>query len=125
MPSAAQNLPDDPSQLKDMVTTLSGECGALIGELKSRDILIEKLGYQLAGMRQHRFGSRSEVLDQLPLTLEDEEIAASAQEPAPADAINRQRRQKTSPNVNRCPIISRVTRRYCRRGIPVGNAAEI
>jgi transposase len=85
MPDAAQNLPDDPSRLKNMVTALSGECGALMGELKSRDILIEKLKHQLAGMRQHRFGSRSEALDQLALTLEDEEIAASAQEPAPVD----------------------------------------
>ncbi len=86
MPDAAQNLPDDPSRLKGMVTALSGECGALMGELKSRDILIEKLKHQLAGMRQHRFGSRSEALDQLALTLEDEEIAASAQDPAPVDA---------------------------------------
>jgi transposase len=86
MPDAAQNLPDDPSRLKDMVTALSGECGTLMGELKSRDILIEKLKHQLAGMRQHRFGSRSEALDQLALRLEDEEIAASAQEPSPADA---------------------------------------
>jgi transposase len=85
-PDAAQNLPDDSSRLKNMVTALSGECGALMGELKSRDILIEKLKHQLAGMRQHRFGSRSEALDQLALTLEDEEIAASAQEPAPVDA---------------------------------------
>jgi transposase len=86
MPDAAQILPDDPSQLKDMVTALSSECGILTGELKSRDILIEKLKHQLAGMRQHRFGSRSEALDQLALTLEDQEIAASAQEPAPDDA---------------------------------------
>jgi len=86
MSDAAQTLPDDPSQLKDMVTALSGECGALMGELKSRDILIEKLKHQLAGMRQHRFGSRSEALDQLALTLEDEEIAASAQESSPDDA---------------------------------------
>ena len=57
-----------------------------MGELKSRDILIEKLKHQLAGMRQHRFGSRSEALDQLALTLEDEEIAASAQDPEPDDA---------------------------------------
>jgi transposase len=58
---------------------------SLASELKSRDILIEKLRHQLAGMRQHRFGSRSEALDQLALTLEDQEIAASAQEPAPDD----------------------------------------
>ena len=75
----AENLPDEPVALKGLVTSLASE-------LKSRDILIEKLKHQLAGMRQHRFGSRSEALDQLALTLEDEEIAASAQEPAPAAA---------------------------------------
>ena len=75
----AQNLPNDAAALKDLVTTLASE-------LKSRDILIEKLKHQLDGMRQHRFGSRYEALDQLALTLEDEKIAASAQEPAPVDA---------------------------------------
>ena len=75
----ANDLPNDPAALKGLVTTLASE-------LKFRDILIEKLKHQLAGMRQHRFGSRSEALDQLTLTLEDEEIAASAQEPAPDEA---------------------------------------
>jgi len=75
----AKDLPNDPAALKGLVTSLASE-------LKFRDILIEKLKHQLAGMRQHRFGSRSEALDQLALTLEDEEIAASAQEPAPDDA---------------------------------------
>ena len=74
----AKKLPNDPAALKGLVTSLASE-------LKFRDILIEKLKHQLAGMRQHRFGSRSEALDQLALTLEDEEIAASAQEPAPDD----------------------------------------
>ncbi|NKB59820.1 MAG: IS66 family transposase [Alphaproteobacteria bacterium] len=59
---------------------------SLASEVKSQAVLIEKLQHQLAGMRQHRFGSRSEALDQLALTLEDEEIAASAQEPASDDA---------------------------------------
>ena len=75
----AENLPNEPAALKGLVATLASE-------LKSRDILIEKLKHQLAGMRQHRFGSRSEALDQLTLTLEDEEIAASAQDLAPVDA---------------------------------------
>ena len=75
----AENLPDEPAALKGLVTTLASE-------LKSRDILIEKLKHQLAGMRQHRFGSRSEALDQLALMLEDEEITASTQAPAPVDA---------------------------------------
>ena len=70
MPNDARTLPDDPSRLKDMVADLASECGVLMGEFKSRDILIEKLRHQWAGMRQHRFGSRSEALDQLELTLE-------------------------------------------------------
>ena len=84
----AENLPNEPTALKGLVTSLASE-------LKSRDILIEKLKHQLAGMRQHRFGSRSEALDQLALTLEDKEIAASAQEPAPDDADTDQ--QATPP----------------------------
>jgi uncharacterized protein involved in exopolysaccharide biosynthesis len=36
-------------------------------ELKSRDLLIEKLQHQLAGLRRHRFGGSSETLDQLQL----------------------------------------------------------
>ena len=67
-----QALPNDPSRLKEIVSVLAGE-------LKSRDILIEKLKHQLAGHNRHRFGGRSESLDQLRLTfVEDEAIAAAA-----------------------------------------------
>ena len=55
-------------------------------ELKSRDVLIEKLKHQLAGMRQHRFGAKSEAIDQLGLALEEEEIAAAAEAPEPSAA---------------------------------------
>jgi len=75
----AKNLPNDATALKGLVTTLASE-------VKSQAVLIEKLKHQLAGMRQHRFGSRSEALDQLALMLEDEEIAVSAQEPTQDDA---------------------------------------
>jgi hypothetical protein len=65
-------LPDDPSQLREIVSVLAGE-------LKSRDILIEKLKHQLAGHNRHRFGSMSESLDQLHMTFaEDEAIAEAA-----------------------------------------------
>jgi len=69
----AQTLPDDPSVLKGLVASLTSE-------LKSRDLLIEKLKHQLAGLRRHQFGSRSESLDQLELTLEEEEIARAAEQ---------------------------------------------
>lgn len=69
-----ESLPDDPSRLREMVSVLAGE-------LKSRDLLIEKLKHQLAGHNRHRFGSKSESLDQLHLTfVEDEAIAAAAVE---------------------------------------------
>ena len=54
---------------------------SFVAQLRGRDFLIEKLKHQLAGMHRHRFGSSSEALDQLELTLEDEEIAQAAETP--------------------------------------------
>ena len=72
MLNTAQNLPDEPTELKHLV-------GLLSSEVKSQALLIEKLKHQLAGMRRHRFGASSEALDQLQLTLEDEEVAQAAE----------------------------------------------
>ncbi len=69
----AKNLPDDPSELKDLVTLLARE-------LKNCDLKIADLQDRLAGQNRHRFGSRSESLDQLQLALENEEIAVAAVE---------------------------------------------
>ena len=68
-----KNLPDDPSELKDLVTLLARE-------LKNRDVKIADLQHRLAGHNRHRFGSKSENLDQLQLALENEEIAVAAVE---------------------------------------------
>ncbi len=57
------------------------QIAAVQEQLRGRDLLIEKLKHQLAGMRRHRFGSSSEALDQLELTLEEEEIARAAETP--------------------------------------------
>lgn len=55
-------------------------------EIKAQAMMIQKLKHQLFGQRQHRFGQRSEGLDQLGLQLvEEEEIAAAAVAP-PEDA---------------------------------------
>jgi hypothetical protein len=56
-------LPDDPSILKGLIASLTSELTNRDGELKSRDILIEKLKHQLVGLRHHQFGARSESLD--------------------------------------------------------------
>ena len=71
----AQQLPDDPSELKELVTLLAAE-------LKNRDLKIADLQHRLAGHNRHRFGTKAENLDQLQLSLENEEIAASVV-PAP------------------------------------------
>ncbi len=83
-------LPDDPSRLKGMIA-------ALASELKSRDLLIEKLRHQLAGMRRHRFGSSSEALDQLELVLEGEEIAAAHDQERPAVPLKPEGRPRRQP----------------------------
>ncbi len=83
-----ETLPDDPSRLREIVSVLAGE-------LKSRDILIEKLKHQLAGHNRHRFGAKSESLDQLQLTfVEDEAIAeAAAEQTTPAEPRQKPERQ--------------------------------
>ncbi|MFQ5566796.1 MAG: IS66 family transposase [Paracoccaceae bacterium] len=75
--SDAKLLPEDPAELRDAAVNL-------VALVKSQALQIEKLKHELAGHRRHRFGSRSETLDQLELRLEDMEIAAAkAGEPAP------------------------------------------
>jgi len=74
MLSETQSLPDDPAELRDTAQQL-------VSLVKSQALRIAKLEHQLAGMRRHRFGSRSESLDQLELTLEEEEIAVAKATP--------------------------------------------
>ena len=68
-----ESLPNDPVELQGMVTLLARE-------LKNRDLKIADLKHQLAGHNRHRFGSKSESLDQLQLFVENEEIAAASEE---------------------------------------------
>ncbi|WP_299593486.1 IS66 family transposase [uncultured Tateyamaria sp.] len=68
--------PDDPAELRAVNRLLADE-------VKSQALLIEKLKHQLAGQNRHRFGVRSESLDQLNLTFaEDEAIAEAVEEQA-------------------------------------------
>ena len=89
----AHSLPDDIAALKAMVLASRAELTARDAELRNRDLLIEKLKHQLAGLRRQRFGTASETLDQLGL--EDEEIARAAEappEPTPASKSQPKRR---------------------------------
>ena len=95
----AHSLPDDIAALKAMVLSSRAEVAARDAELRNRDLLIEKLKHQLAGLRRQRFGATSEALDQLELGLEDEEIARSAEAvAAPAPASKRQPKRRPLPD---------------------------
>jgi len=92
-------LPEDPSELRAVSKLLAAE-------VKSQALMIEKLKHQLAGHNRHRFGSKSESLDQLNLAFaEEEEIAEAAEEqaaPSPgsanADKPARQHSRKPLPD---------------------------
>lgn len=90
--------PDDPAELR-VVNRL------LADEVKSQALLIEKLRHQLAGQNRHRFGVRSESLDQLNLIFEEDEAIAEAAEvqtkpasPAQEDKPTRQHSRKPLPD---------------------------
>jgi transposase len=94
-----ESLPDDPSKLKGLVTLLASE-------LKNRDLKIADLKHQLAGQNRHRFGSTSEALDQLHLSLENEEIAVAVEttdtpEPEVGEPKNKPRRKPLPEHLER------------------------
>ena len=94
----AESLPDDVAALKAMVLTSRAELAARDAELRNRDLLIEKLKHQLAGLRRQRFGVGSEALDQFELGLEDEEIGRAAEAlPAPLPGAKRQPKRRPLP----------------------------
>ncbi len=86
MLEAPKNLPEKAADLRVLLASREVEIVGFKAELRSRDLLIEKLKHQLAGLRRHQFGSRSESLDQLELSLEEEEIARAAETPATIEA---------------------------------------
>jgi len=68
----ASKLPNDPAELKTVAVQLAST-------VKCQALEIERLKHQLAGHRNHRFGSKSETSDQLNLRLRlEEEETASA-----------------------------------------------
>ena len=65
-------VPDDVDALKAMVRSARAELAAREADLRHRDLLIEKLRHQLAGLRRQRYGVSAESLDQLELALGDD-----------------------------------------------------
>lgn len=90
--------PDDPAELRAVNRLLADE-------VKSQALLIEKLKHQLAGQNRHRFGVRSESLDQLNLTFEEDEAITEAayeqtqpETPSAEDKTPRQHSRKPLPD---------------------------
>jgi len=71
MLNALDNLPEDPAELRQITELLAHEVKAL-------SMKVEQLQHQLHGANRHRFGSKSEGMEQLQLFAENEEIAQAA-----------------------------------------------
>ncbi|WP_310619982.1 IS66 family transposase [Flexibacterium corallicola] len=74
MLNTLSNLPEDPTELKNLITFLSRQ-------VQAQALKIEQLQQQLHGANRHRFGTRSENLEQLQLTLENQEIVTAGEAP--------------------------------------------
>ena len=99
MLDALKSLPDDPAQLKGLVSQMDEEITSLTYQ-------VEKLKAELHGHRKARFGSSSEGLDQLALDLQDDqeiETAAEAQH-AEQDAGDEAKQPRPKRKHNRAPL---------------------
>ena len=99
--------PKDPAEMRAVNRLLANEVKALT-------LKVEQLQHQLAGHNRHRFGSKSESLDQLNLVFqEDEEIAEAAEDRwHPLRSLRRANRP-ASTAASLYPIIWTGTKRSC------------
>ena len=98
MLNSLDTLPEDPTELREVSELL-------VSEVKALSLKVEQLQHQLHGHNRHRFGSKSEGLDQLNLTfVEDEEISKAATD---------QSKPATEPDEDRKPC-----RQHSRKPLP-------
>ena len=93
MLNALINLPKDPTELRQVSELLAAEVKALT-------LKVEQLQHQLHGANRHRFGSKSEGMDQLQLFAENEAIAKAATEvveAASAEPVEPKAKPKRKP----------------------------
>jgi len=81
MTTTASHSPQDITGLQRLLAQRDAKIARQSAELQARDLLIEQLKLQLAHLRRHRFGAKSEALDkiinQLELALEEAEGTAA------------------------------------------------
>ena len=97
------------AQLAAVEAQLDAQKAAHRQAIKARDLEIEKLKHLLAGMRRHRFGSSSESLEQLELSLEEVELAAAAEEP-PEPQAGSETKAPAKKKPKRAPLPSHLPR---------------
>jgi transposase len=93
MLNALDTLLEDPAELRQVSELLAAEVKALT-------LKVEQLQHQLHGANRHRFGSKSESMDQLQLFAENEEIAQAATEAKqlpPAEPVEPRGKPKRKP----------------------------
>jgi len=99
MTTAAGHTPQDIADLQRLLAQHEAEIARQSAELQARDLLIEQLKLQLAHLRRHRFGSKSEALDkiinQLELALEEVESATARRCPETPDTEPEAKQQPT------------------------------
>ena len=91
---AMRDMPETlPSNPDDLRATAQG----LLDMVKAQALKIAKLEHQLAGHNRHRFGSRSESMEQLQLQLEEEETAVQFVPPEEGDTTEPKEKPKRKP----------------------------
>jgi transposase/uncharacterized protein (DUF1810 family) len=104
MLDVASDLPNDVAELQAMIALQSQKLTIFETELKERDYRIEKLKHELAGLRRYRFGSHSEALNQLELTLEEEEIVRAVEAPSGDESTDQAVDDKPKRKPHRNPL---------------------
>jgi transposase len=89
MPKPAENLPEDPAELRAMIVELQAENAKMAATLRVHDQLVQALRLRIAKLQKLAFGKSSEKIEreieQLELALEDLLIAVAEDDEASID----------------------------------------
>ena len=117
MSKHAENLPDDPAVLKEMIAALQAENAKISATLRVHDQLIQALRLRIAKLQKLAFGKSSEKIEreieQLELALEDLLVAVAENDDAPIDE-GQDQPAADAPALRRRPRVSDATLRERR-----------
>ncbi len=111
MSKHAENLPDDPAVLKEMIAALQAENAKISATLRVHDQLVQALRLRIAKLQKLAFGKSSEKIEreiereieQLELALEDLLVAVAEEDDAPID----EGQDEPSPEKSAAPALRR------------------